>query len=166
MLRSSLNKVTRTVASTQRSMMTAAAAKPSKKDGDISDSFASLSGGGAVPLPDHYRQLKCDLIQGREKKVTDSWTRLLQELRKENAIVAAKGSAVIPQVQYSDFENGLEKLKDEIRKRGAVVVRGVIPEAEARAYKAEVEDYVKKNPSTRGKCSSNYCIAKHTSYKP
>jgi hypothetical protein len=30
------------------------------------------------------------------------------------------------------------------------VIRGVIPEQEARAYKFEIEEYVKKNPQTKG----------------
>jgi hypothetical protein len=39
---------------------------------------------------------------------------------------------------------------EEIRKRGVVVVKGVVPEVEARAYKGEVEEYVRKNPWTKG----------------
>ncbi|KAF4951888.1 hypothetical protein FSARC_12794 [Fusarium sarcochroum] len=108
-----------------------AAAQASKREGDISDAFTSLSGAKREPLPDRFRQLKVDLVNGREKQVVESWKRLLRELKKENEIVAKKGPA------------------EEIRKRGAVVVKGVIPEAEARAYKDEVEEYVRKNPSTR-----------------
>lgn len=128
---------------------TVTAPKPLKKEGDISDSFASLSG-GAPPLPDRFRQLKCDLIRGKEQKIADSWVRLLRELREENAVVAKKGSAVIPQVEYKDLEKGIKELKGEIKKRGVVVVKGVVPEEEARAYKDEIQEYVRKNPHTRG----------------
>lgn len=59
----------------------------------------------------------------------------------------------MPQIDYEDLQaNGkvLRKLKDDIKKTGVVVVRGVIPEDEARAYKDVVEEYVRKNPSTKG----------------
>jgi hypothetical protein len=130
--------------------MTVAAQSSSKREGDISDAFTSLSGAKREPLPDRFRQLKVDLARGKEKQIVESWKRLLRELKKENEIVAKKGPAVIPQIDYGDFKNGTSGLKEEIRKRGAVVVKGVIPESEARAYKEEVEEYVKKNPSTRG----------------
>ena len=148
MLRSSFAKAPRSIPVFRRSLTTTPLAH--KKEGDISDSFVSLSGTVQTPLPDHFRQLKCELVRGREKEITESWVRLLRELKKENEIVAKKGPAVIPQVEYGDLESGLEGLKGEIRKRGAVVVKGVVPEGEARAYKEETEEYIKKNPSTRG----------------
>lgn len=134
----------------RRSMTTASPSAATKKEGDISDSFVSLSGGDQPPLPDRFRELKCDLVRGREREISDSWFRLLRELRKENELIAQKGSDIVPQVEYADLEGGIEHLKGEIKKRGALVVRGVVPEAEARGYKEEIEEYVKKNPSTRG----------------
>lgn len=121
-----------------------------KREGDISDSFASLSGKEASSLPDRFRDLKLSLVAGHEDRVISSWKRLLKALKAENAIIAAKGSSIIPEVQYSNLDSDLAQVKDEIRKRGAAVVRGVIPEAEARAYKEEIEEYVRKNPQTRG----------------
>jgi len=75
---------------------------------------------------------------------------LLRELRKENDVVAKKGPSVIPQVDYNEFEQSAGSLKEEIRKRGVVVIKGVVPQDEARAWKGEIEEYVRKNPSTRG----------------
>ncbi|OAQ66392.1 hypothetical protein VFPPC_07954 [Pochonia chlamydosporia 170] len=147
MLRPSVAKISSPAV--RRAASTAATQKAVKKEGDISDAFVSLSGAKRPPLPDRFRQLKCDLVRGREKQIVDSWGRLLRRLRVENEIIAQKGSDVIPQVDFADLDAGSEGLKEEIRKRGAIVVRGVIPEAEARAYKAEVEEYVKQNPWTR-----------------
>ncbi|KAF4436996.1 hypothetical protein F53441_13136 [Fusarium austroafricanum] len=129
----------------------AAAVAPAKKEGDISDSFTSLSGAKREPLPDRFRQLKIDLVKGNEERLTQSWNKLLRELKRENEVVRQKGSGVIPQVQMKELQNAAQDgaLRDEIRKRGVVVVRGVIEEGEARAFKDEVEDYVRKNPSTR-----------------
>ena len=94
--------------------------------------------------------MKIGLVKGNEEKLLDSWRRLLRQLKVENNLIKSSKSSVIPEVEYKDLRAGCERLKPEIQKRGAVVVRGVIPEAEARAYKEEVEDYVAKNPHTKG----------------
>ncbi|KAF5638501.1 DUF1479 domain protein [Fusarium sp. NRRL 25303] len=143
MLRASLAKPSPPVL---RRCMTSLA---SKKEGDISDAFTSMSGVKREPLPDRYRQLKLKLLQGREDKIVQSWNKLLRELKRENEIVAKKGPGVIPQIEFKDLESSSDALREEVKKRGVVVVRGVIPEGEARAYKAEVEEYVARNPSTR-----------------
>ncbi|KAF5627893.1 DUF1479 domain protein [Fusarium tjaetaba] len=144
MLRASLAKASPPVL--RRCMTSLASAK---KEGDISDAFTSLSGAQREPLPDRYRQLKLALLQGREDKIVQSWKKLLSELKRENEIVAQKGPGVIPQIEFKDLERSSDALREEVKKRGVVVVRGVVPEGEARAYKAEVEEYVARNPSTR-----------------
>lgn len=121
-----------------------------KAEGDISDSFASLSGRPSQPLPDRFRELKLRLVQGHEDAVVASWKRLLAVLRKENDLVARTGPAIIPEVRFSHFDEDLKRAKSEIEKRGVAVIRGVIPEDEARAYKFEIEEYVRQNPQTRG----------------
>lgn len=119
--------------------------------GDISDSFVSLSGAARAPLPDRFRQLKCGLVRGRERAIVAGWSRLLRALRRENQAIAAAGSAVIPQVDFADLDAGCERVRAEVEKRGALVVRGVIPEDEARAYKRDIDEYVGKNPHTIGR---------------
>ncbi|GJC85458.1 uncharacterized protein ColLi_08296 [Colletotrichum liriopes] len=135
----------------RRSVMMGAAAPhhAPKKEGDISSVFVSLSGTAREPLPDRFRTLKQDLVAGHEDAVVKSWGRLLRALREENATIAAKGPAIIPSVDFRNLDGDVERLKGEIRKRGAAVVRGVVDEDEARAYKDEIEAYVRKNPSTK-----------------
>lgn len=128
-----------------------AAAPQDKREGDISDSFASLAGVKDEPLPDQFRQLKLSLAEGREDKIKASWGRLLQKLKEENDVVADQGSKVIPEVRFDRLDEDLSRSKDEIKKRGAVVIRGVIPEDEARGYKLELEEYIRKNPQTKGR---------------
>ncbi|KAG6021860.1 hypothetical protein E4U41_002380 [Claviceps citrina] len=127
----------------------ASPAHTARKEGDISDAFASLSGARRDALPDRFRRLKCDLVRGRAGRIADGWTRLLGALRRENEVIARRGSDVIPQVDFANLDAGCRALGDEIKRRGAVVVRGVVPAAEARAYKDEVEEYVGRNPGTR-----------------
>ena len=130
--------------------MEAMATSQPKREGDISDSFASLSGKEAAPLPDRFRELKLSLSAGHEDKLTASWSRLLKVLKRENDTVAKAGPSIIPEVRFSHLDQDLAASRDEIRKRGAAVIRGVIPEDEARYYKFEVEEYVRQNPHTRG----------------
>lgn len=135
---------------TQTSTPPPAAAAASKREGDISDSFVSLSNAKRPPLPRRFLELKQSLVRGREDAVIASWGRLLRRLKTENDLVAAKGPGVVPVLQFDGLEEQLPSLRDELRKRGVAVVKGVIPCDEARAYKSELEEYVRQNPSTRG----------------
>jgi len=128
----------------------AAMNSPGKAEGDISDTFASLSGKQAPPLPDRFRELKLRLVDGHEEAVIASWKRLLAILKQENELIARTGPAIIPEVRFSHLHDDLRSLKPEIKKRGVAVIRGVIPEEEARSYKFEIEEYVRQNPHTRG----------------
>lgn len=142
-------------ASQRRSVAMAAMATASqdKREGDISDSFASLAGVKDEPLPDQFRQLKLSLVEGREEKIMTSWNRLLQRLEIENDVIAELGSKVIPEVRFDHLAEDLSGTKDAIKKRGAAVIRGVIPEDEARQYKFDLEEYIRKNPQTKGRSS-------------
>ncbi|KAI3392166.1 hypothetical protein diail_6114 [Diaporthe ilicicola] len=155
MLQSAIKRAGRplAVAVSQRravAMAAMATASQDKREGDISDSFASLSGIKDEPLPDQFRKLKLSLVEGREEKVKASWNRLLQRLEIENSVIDELGSKVIPEVRFDHLDEDLSKTKDAIKKRGAAVVRGVIPEDEARQYKFDLEDYIRKNPQTKG----------------
>jgi hypothetical protein len=75
----------------------------------------------------------------------------LSRLKDEVEIIAEKGSAIIPEIQFSDIDNPSAEFNESVRKRGVAVVRQVVPEKEARSYKDEIEAYVAANPSTRGR---------------
>ena len=130
--------------------MSAMHTPPGKAEGDISDTFASLSGRKPEPLPDRFRELKLRLTAGHEDAIIASWNRLLAVLREENDLIARAGPAIIPELRYSHLHDDLAALKPEIKKRGVAVIRGVIPEDEARSYKFSIEEYVRQNPHTRG----------------
>lgn len=127
-----------------------AAVATQKRAGDISDAFVSLSGQGFKPLPDRYGELKSSLIKGREAEIRASWERLLGYLRKEIPIIVQLGSKVIPEINYEDIDHPSENFKQELKKRGVAVVRGVVPVEQALQWKEGVRDYVKTNPHTKG----------------
>ncbi|KAL5628761.1 hypothetical protein BROUX41_002152 [Berkeleyomyces rouxiae] len=138
-----------------RGLATAAAQSQGKKEGDISSVFVSLSGAKAQALPERFRQLKQSLIAGHEDAVVASWGRLLSRLQVETQVVVGKGPAIIPSVEFKNLQSDLDRLSAEIKLRGAAVVRGVIDEQEARSYKEEVEEYVRKNPHTKAFPANN-----------
>lgn len=121
-----------------------------RKEGDISSVFVSLSGAKEKALPPRFVDQKKRLIAGREEAVKKSWDRLLHRLREEVRTIKRMGSDVIPTIDFKNIKTASEDFRRELRKRGVAVVRGVIPEAEARRYKEEIEEYVRANPQTRG----------------
>ncbi|KAI9643854.1 hypothetical protein NHQ30_007205 [Ciborinia camelliae] len=124
----------------------------SKKEGDISSVFVSLSGAEATPLPERFADIKRNLIRGHEEAVQQSFTRLINRLMFENPKVAKLGPRIVPTVNFQDVveKNVSEDSLQDIRDKGVLVIRGVVDEKVARGYKEEVEEYVKLNPSTKG----------------
>lgn len=125
-------------------------AQTSRKEGDISSVFVSLSGKEQTPLPQRFADQKKRLIAGREDQVKKSWDKLLYGLREEVRTIEQRGSDIIPSIDFSDIQAAPRSFQDELRKRGAAIIRGVIPEAETRAYKEDIEAYVWENPQTKG----------------
>ncbi|KAK9246404.1 hypothetical protein V1506DRAFT_535461 [Lipomyces tetrasporus] len=134
-----------------------AEAASTKAAGDISAVFPSLLGIEVPPLPGRFADLQHRLILGNENRIVNAWARLLASLKTEIAEIKARGSDVIPSV---DFEKGIAvdaatghatfndpQLVAEVRKRGAVVIRNVVPKDLARSYKFDAEKYIKANPS-------------------
>jgi Protein of unknown function (DUF1479) len=107
----------------------------SKKEGDISPVFASLSGNAPKPLPGRFANVKWKLIQGREEAVTASWERLLKALEKEVKTVEEIGSLIIPSIQYDEMHDKFLEFQKDLKERGASVIRGVVSQNEARGYK-------------------------------
>ncbi|KAK7223611.1 hypothetical protein V2G26_011614 [Clonostachys chloroleuca] len=121
-----------------------------KKEGDISSVFRSLSAGDSTEtLPQRFAEVKRSLIQD-PVALQNSWNRLLDHLRVETEEIVKQGSACIPEIDFADIENPSKDFNDALRKRGVAVIRQVVPENEARAYKEEIEQYVAANPSTKG----------------
>jgi len=129
--------------------MSRAASTLTKKAGDISSVFPSLSGKKPPPLPARYSGLKKKLIAGKEDAVKDSWHRLLSSLRSEIAEVREKGNKVVADVEFEDIANGTvrQSFLDSIRHRGVGIVRNVLPRAYALGLKQRALEYIEANKS-------------------
>ncbi|KAI9740202.1 MAG: hypothetical protein M1834_004780 [Cirrosporium novae-zelandiae] len=120
-----------------------------KKEGDISSVFVSLSGGEAEPLPRRFANIKRHLIEGHEDAVQESWQRLLASLREEIPIIEEMGPGIVPEIDFKDIDNPPEDFVRDHKKRGVAVIRNVVPEAEALQYKTDLREYIRQNPQTK-----------------
>lgn len=127
----------------------AATSSSQRREGDISDAFASLSGLEFKPLEPRFAELKARLIAGHEEELYDSWNRLLVSLREEIPLIAEKGPRIVPEIDFRDIDHASEEFRAEHKKRGVAVIRNVIPEQQALALKKELREYIAANPHTK-----------------
>lgn len=120
-----------------------------KREGDISDAFASLSGLQFEPLEPRFAAVKQNLIRGHEDAIQDSWHRLLASLREEIPLIAEAGSSIIPEIDFKDLDGASADFKAEHRKRGVAVIRNVVPDEEVLEWKRELREYIAANPHTK-----------------
>lgn len=128
-----------------------------KKEGTIASVFASLSGAGDNILPTRFCDLKQEMVGGKKHadSMLKSWREVLQALQPEVDHIVKTGPAVIPTVQYPGAHKPLEQWMDaatlaEIRRRGVVIIKGVVSKEQALGWKKAIQDYVKANPEVRG----------------
>jgi hypothetical protein len=126
-----------------------AATTQSKREGDISDAFASLSGMQFKQLDPRFATLKQNLVAGNEEALQASWNRLLASLREEIPLIREQKSKVIPEIDFSTIDSASPELRAEHKKRGVAVIRNVIPEQEVLDLKRELREYIAKNPHTK-----------------
>ena len=134
---------------TPRTKRTAATQAGEKREGDISDAFASLSGVEFKPLDPRFADVKARLVAGNEEALHASWNRLLASLREEIPLISKQGSSIIPEIDYKDIENASPEFRAEHRKRGVAVIRNVVDDDEVLSWKQELRDYIKANPHTK-----------------
>ncbi|CAF0984130.1 unnamed protein product [Rotaria sordida] len=135
---------------TKMTSMSSMIQSSTRPEGDISSVFASLSGDDMnKPLEPRFADLKREIIQDHTKQVKDSWYRLLDALKREISIIRSSSKTVIPQVNFNDMKNLSSDVCNEIRTRGVIVVRDVLPDDYALKLKMDVENYIKQNPHTK-----------------
>lgn len=135
-----------------RPITTAPPRDRSRKEGDISSVFASLSGAEAAPLPERFAAIKTALIRGNESAISASWSRLLKDLRSEIEHIVSVGPDIIPSIDFSQIHSRshVQAFGQALKKHGTGIIRNVVPEAVALGWKEEVREYVRENPQTKG----------------
>lgn len=119
-----------------------------KESGDISSVFNTFTSENYELLKE-YTDIKKGLIRD-EKELRESWIRLKESLREEIKSIQNKGSSIIPSIDYSQLDSLEKEEKDEIIKRGCLIIRNVVPREEVEQWKEDVAEYIKTNPNTKG----------------
>lgn len=120
-----------------------------KPKGDISSVFSHL-GGKETQLDPRLLALKKELAPKDPAILNAAYQRLLASFEEETPEIKQKGSSIVPQIEFEEIEanNGRfpASIEADIRRRGCVVIRNVIPEQEARGYKDQIKSYLAKHP--------------------
>lgn len=140
--------MTRTTPS-YKTLRNAATAPAEKREGDISDAFASLSGKQFTPLDPRFGEVKQKLVAGNEEALHASWNRLLKSLREEIPLIREQKSSIIPEIDFQDIDAASPEFRSEHKKRGVAVIRNVLPEQAALDLKRELREYIAANPDTK-----------------
>ncbi|KAJ7018529.1 hypothetical protein C8F04DRAFT_1207065 [Mycena alexandri] len=96
-----------------------------------------------------------------EQHLTKAWNEVLTELDKVTKMIAKEGTAYIPQVSFADLNKLSEAQIADIKRKGTVVIKDVVDDYQARAWKTSLEEFVKANPHAEGLITyarSFYCF--------
>ncbi|KAF9045976.1 DUF1479-domain-containing protein [Hymenopellis radicata] len=107
----------------------------------------------ATPAPDHFKEIKKEIADSYpdfQERATRSWADILGELTKATEAIKKGGPNYIPQINFANLDNlSAEKLV-EVKRKGCVVVRDVVDDAQALSWKKSLEEFVKANPDVDG----------------
>ncbi|KZT33239.1 DUF1479-domain-containing protein [Sistotremastrum suecicum HHB10207 ss-3] len=99
-------------------------------------------------LPERFLALKKELVNNGEaqERLTQAWNEILANLETMTKEAIETGPEIIPQIDFSEIDSlSSEKLAD-IKRRGGVVIRNVVDDAEALRWTDSLREYVKVNP--------------------
>lgn len=129
-----------------------------KEEGTIASVFATLSGGSLDDaLPARFSDLKSKILTGNgvgnEAQIRDhlkkSWRDLLPSLAAEMKHIATRKQETLPSIEYPR-DGGLKEALSprtiqDIKERGVVVIKGVVPEGEVLQWKQDIQNYAREN---------------------
>ncbi|OLY78918.1 hypothetical protein AYI68_g7023 [Smittium mucronatum] len=118
-----------------------------RKAGNIGSIFVSSFKG---ELPAHYQELKKEIAPKDPSVIQNAWKRLESSFKEEIPKIKELGSQVIPQVNFHEKFDFPSDMKAEIKKRGCVIIRNVVPPEVAQGYKQQVLDYIAAHPGVPG----------------
>ncbi|KAF9266404.1 DUF1479-domain-containing protein [Marasmius fiardii PR-910] len=99
---------------------------------------------------DHLLNIKKEIANSLpdfEANATKAWHEIISELAKTAETIANTGTAYIPQVDFSELRTLSTEKVEEIKRKGSVVIKNVVDDAQAAGWKASLEEFVKANPT-------------------
>lgn len=103
----------------------------------------------AASYPPHFVDIKREIAAsypGFEQHTTQAWRRLLSQLAKSTEEFGREGTNMVPQISFKDLASCDQGFIDLVKRRGCVVIRDVVDDAEAAAWQRDLKEYVKTNP--------------------
>ncbi|KAH0833477.1 hypothetical protein J3R83DRAFT_12598 [Lanmaoa asiatica] len=101
--------------------------------------------------PSRFLDLKREIVSmTTQERLTASWNGVLIELATRTAEIAQAGTNFVPQVNFADLEKLTPNEIDVIKRKGSVVIRGVVDTKTAFGWKTELEEFIKANPHVEG----------------
>ncbi|PBL02195.1 DUF1479-domain-containing protein [Armillaria gallica] len=85
-----------------------------------------------------------------EERVTQAWADILVELKKVTQKISAGGSEFIPQVQFSELQSLPADKIAEIRRKGCLVIKDIVDDEQAIAWKKSLKEFISANPDVDG----------------
>ncbi|CZR51284.1 uncharacterized protein PAC_01159 [Phialocephala subalpina] len=83
-------------------------------------------------------------IYGQEA-ITKAWLKVCKDLETLTEEIAEKGTSIIPEVKYEDMLTLSDEKREELKKRGCFVVRGVVEEKLAKSWFKDVKQFYQDN---------------------
>ncbi|KAF4579939.1 hypothetical protein EYR36_001759 [Pleurotus pulmonarius] len=108
-----------------------------------------LNGG----MPPRFVDLKQEIASSYpdfEQRATKAWNEILGALEEVTKNIAEGGSESIAQVNFSQLDSLTPSKIEMIKRKGCVVIRDVVDDAEARGWKDALEEFIKSNPDVEG----------------
>lgn len=126
------------------------------------------------PLPPRFADLKREIASSYpnfQERVTKAWGEVLEELEKYTGEIIAEGPNVLPssmaasllfsdhfaaitqyiaQINFKDLQTLTSEQLEAIKRKGSIVIKDVVDDDQARAWKASLDEFVKVNPTAEG----------------
>ncbi|KAN0092612.1 Protein of unknown function (DUF1479) domain containing protein [Tylopilus felleus] len=97
--------------------------------------------------PSRFVDLKRKIVSTTTpERLTAAWNDILAELATRTAEIARAGPDFVPQVNFADLDKLTPEEVNIIRRKGSVVIRGVVDTKTASGWKTELDKFVEANP--------------------
>ncbi|KXN84869.1 hypothetical protein AN958_11999 [Leucoagaricus sp. SymC.cos] len=101
------------------------------------------------PFPLRFLELKRQIASEHpdfEARATQAWKEIVEELVVFSNMIEKEGTNYIPQANYADLEKLNAQEVDAIKQRGCVVIKDIVDDAKAIAWRESLREFVRVNP--------------------
>ncbi|TFK22748.1 DUF1479-domain-containing protein [Coprinopsis marcescibilis] len=107
----------------------------------------------AAELPVRFAELKQAIAKSYpdfEQRITQAWKEIIEQLEEFSKVIQKEGSSYVPQVNFKDLGALSEEQIAKIRRVGTVVIKDIVDDEHAIAWRESLEKFVKDNPDVQG----------------